>query len=123
MLYKKRRVEANHRRPKIEFAELFRQHPPAHFWEPIINGGKNREKCAAKKHIMKMRHQIIGACYQPVDWHHRKGDAAESPDGELNQKCHGKKHGGGQANRAAPQGGAPGKYFYPRGHGNQEARG
>src|ERR1700735_5373252 len=48
-------VKTNQEQPEMPFRERLVVHPPAHFWEPIVEGSKNGEQNSSDDHVVKMR--------------------------------------------------------------------
>src|SRR5882762_6719062 len=98
MLDDERHVEADDHQPESPFAEPLRQHPPAHFRNPVVDARHDGEDDRAHGDEMKMRDEIIAVLCLPIERHNRMADSGYAGAKELNEKGDAKQHRHVEAN-------------------------
>src|SRR4029077_11502648 len=75
-------IDANESEPEMQLADGLAVHVAGHFREPVIPAAENGEDRAERKHVVKVRDDIIGAVQDAIDASIGEHDAGDAADGE-----------------------------------------
>ena len=87
MLREEDKVHADESHPEVQLADGLVVHVAAHLREPVVPAAENREDRAERKHVMEVRHNVIGVLQHAVDARVRKHDAGDTADREQENEA------------------------------------
>jgi len=82
VLRKEDEVHTDEGHPEVQLADGLVVHVAAHLREPVVPAAENREDSAERKHVVEVRHNVIGILQHAVDARVRKHDAGDTTDRE-----------------------------------------
>src|SRR6266478_4362283 len=96
-------VDADERKPEVDFAEPFVQEAAEHFGEPEIHAREHSENCRHTHDQVKVRDHEISVVQIQIQGWLRQEESRKSAAHEQRYKSQGKQHGDMELNFAAPQ--------------------
>src|SRR6266849_6061524 len=115
-------VEADQKKPEMQFAERFAVHLPRHFRKPVVKGSEKSEENAADDYVVKMSNHEIRASQLPVEWgctHHYPSEAGNQ---KLEEEGNAEQHRCLELNLSSPHSRQPVEDLDARRNGNGHGR-
>src|SRR5665213_2140309 len=88
-----RKMEPDHKKPKMPLAQRLIQHAAGHFWKPIVEGREDGEENRTHQHVVEMRHHEIRSAELPIERRCGQHDPGKARNQKLEEKPHTKEHG------------------------------
>src|SRR5665213_684565 len=102
-----RKMEADHKKPKMPSAQRLIQHAAGHLGKPIVESSKDGENNCAYQDIVEVRDYEIRCTELPIERRRTQHDTGKTCNQKLKKKSDTKEHGYRIADLSAPKRGYP----------------